>query len=125
MSEPGGISNDRKIFLVPAFRFSFSSFVTLKIIPVLYCQWIAIGAIGALTMLTGGIGMMRLGWSGEGFFLGLIWSVVYFFLWVIGDRVWMETIIVLFRIAENTSALVQAGRGGRPESWEGAKDTLV
>lgn len=63
--------------------------------------------------------------SGRAFFLGLIWAVVFFFPWVIDGRVWMETIIVLFRIAENTSALVRAGRGGQPESGEGAKDTLV
>jgi hypothetical protein len=37
----------------------------------------------------------------------------------------METNLVLFRIAENTSALVQAGRETWPESSEGAKDTLV
>lgn len=111
-----------KSFWSRLFDFSFSSFITLKIIPVLYGLWIAIGAIGALGMLTGGIGMMRLGWSGGGFFFGLIWAVVFFFLWVIGGRVWMETIIVLFRIAENTSALVRAGRGGQPESSEGAKE---
>ncbi|MGQ9498603.1 MAG: DUF4282 domain-containing protein, partial [Desulfotomaculales bacterium] len=77
--------NDRKIFLVPAFRFSFSSFVTLQIIPALYGRWVLIGAIGALSMLTGGMGMMRLGynWWGGAFFLGLIWAVVFFPL---GDR---------------------------------------
>lgn len=117
-----------KSFWSRLFDFSFSSFVTLKIIPVLYGLWIVIGAIGALSMLTGGMGMVHLGygWSGGAFFLlALIWAVVFFFLWVIGGRVWMETIIVLFRIAENTSALVRTGRGGQPESSEGAKDTLV
>lgn len=115
-----------KSFWSRLFDFSFSSFVTLKIIPVLYGLWIVIGAIGALSMLPGGMGMMHLGygWSGGAFFLGLIWAVVFFFLWVIGGRVWMETIIVLFRIAENTSALVRAG-GKVPESSEGAKDTPV
>ncbi|RPF46629.1 uncharacterized protein DUF4282 [Thermodesulfitimonas autotrophica] len=116
-----------KSFWSRLFDFSFSSFVTLKIIPVLYGLWIAIGVIVALGMLTGGVGIMRFGygWSGSSFFLSLIWAVVFFFLWVIGGRVWMETIIVLFRIAENTSALVRASRGGQPESSEGVKDTLL
>ncbi|HHW40244.1 MAG TPA: DUF4282 domain-containing protein [Syntrophomonadaceae bacterium] len=104
------------------FDFSFSSFVTLKVIKVLYSLWIAIGAIGALGMLMGK-GVMPFGYISAGvFLLSLIWAVVFFFLWVIGGRVWMETIIVLFRIAENTSTLVRAGGGGRPESSEGAKE---
>lgn len=114
-----------KSFWSRLFDFSFSTFVTLKIVPVLYGLWIAIGAIGALGMLIG-MGAMPFGYNSAGvFLLALIWAVVFFFLWVIGGRVWMETIIVLFRIAENTSALVRAGRGGQPESSEGAKDTLV
>ncbi|MGQ9712974.1 MAG: DUF4282 domain-containing protein, partial [Desulfotomaculales bacterium] len=81
--------NDRKIFLVPAFRFSFSSFVTLQIIPALYGRWVLIGAIGALSTLTSGVGVMHFGynWWGGAFFLGLIWAVVFFSLWVIGGRV--------------------------------------
>ncbi len=114
-----------KSFWSRLFDFSFSSFITLKIIPVLYGLWIAIGAIGALGMLaTGGMRRMQFSWWLGNFLFSLIWAVVFFFLWVIGGRVWMETIIVLFRIAENTSALVRAGRGGQPESSEGAKDTL-
>ncbi|MGQ9498599.1 MAG: DUF4282 domain-containing protein [Desulfotomaculales bacterium] len=99
------------------FDFSFSSFVTLKVIKVLYGLWIVIGVIAAMSTLTGGLGMMGImhfgyGWSTGAFLLSLIWAVIFFFLWVIGGRIWMETIIVLFRIAENTSALVEAGRGG-------------
>ncbi|NPV29808.1 MAG: DUF4282 domain-containing protein [Firmicutes bacterium] len=114
-----------KSFWSRLFDFSFSSFITLKIIPVQYGLWIAIGAIGALGMLaTGGMRTMQFSWWLGNFLFSLIWAVVFFFLWVIGGRVWMETIIVFFRIAENTSALVRAGRGGQPESSEGAKDTL-
>ncbi|WP_334109412.1 DUF4282 domain-containing protein [Thermodesulfitimonas autotrophica] len=82
-----------KSFWSRLFDFSFSSFVTLKIIPVLYGLWIAIGVIVALGMLTGGVGIMRFGygWSGSSFFLSLIWTVGFFFLWVIGGRVWMKT----------------------------------
>jgi len=40
------------------FDFSFSSFVTLKVIKVLYGLWIVIGVIAALSTLTGGLGMM-------------------------------------------------------------------
>lgn len=94
------------------FDFSFSSFVTLKVIKVLYGLWIVIGVIAALSTLSGGLGMMGYmhfgyGWSAGAFLLSLIWAVIFFFLWVIGGRVWMETIIVLFRIAENTSILVR------------------
>lgn len=108
-----------KSFWSRLFDFSFSSFITLKIIPVLYGLWIAIGAIGALGMLATG-GMMHFGWWAGRTFFSLIWAVVFFFLWVIGGRVWMETIIVLFRIAENTSILVRTNRG---EQFEGGPDT--
>lgn len=106
-----------KSFWSRLFDFSFSSFITLKIIPVLYGLWIAIGVVEAVAILTaGGLrSLVRFGWSGGSVFLSLIWAVVFFFLWVIGGRVWMETIIVLFRIAENTSILVRTGRGERSE----------
>ncbi|RDV83262.1 DUF4282 domain-containing protein [Ammonifex thiophilus] len=108
---------EEKSFWSRLFDFSFSSFVTLKIIPFLYGLWIAIGVIVSLSMLAGGASFMRFGYgfSGGSFLLSLIWAVIYFFLWVIGGRIWMETVIVLFRIAENTSLLVQASRGKQPK----------
>ena len=75
-----------KSFL-PAFRVSFFTVATLRITPVLYGLWIAIGAIGALGMLTG-MGVMPFGYiSAVVFLLALIWAVVFFFLWVIGGWV--------------------------------------
>ncbi|ACX52860.1 hypothetical protein Adeg_1771 [Ammonifex degensii KC4] len=108
---------EEKSFWSRLFDFSFSSFVTLKIIPFLYGLWIAVGAIVSLSMLVGGVGFMHFGYgfSGGGFFLSLVWAVIYFFLWVIGGRIWMETVIILFRIAENTSLLVQASREKQPK----------
>jgi hypothetical protein len=48
--------------------------------------------------------------SRGGFFpglMGLILTPIGALIWVIMARVWMEIIIVVFRIAENTSDLVQ------------------
>lgn len=68
-----------KSFWPRLFDFSFSSFVTLKIIPILYCLWIAIGVIGALGMLaTGGMRTMQFGWWLGNFLFSLIWAVVFF-----------------------------------------------
>ncbi|HDP34819.1 MAG TPA: DUF4282 domain-containing protein, partial [Candidatus Hydrogenedentes bacterium] len=42
--------------------------------------------------------------------LFLILSPVVFLLFVLGARIWCEMLMVIFRVAENTSRLVEQGR---------------
>jgi hypothetical protein len=93
---------ENKGLLGSLFDLSFSEFVTTRVIKVLFI----LGLIGA------GIGSLMFIWAGfsAGFLKGvlfLILSPLVFLLWTLGARIWCELIIVAFRIAENTSRLVE------------------
>ncbi len=87
------------------FDLSFSEFVTTRMIKVLYVLGIIGAAIGSLIMLGTGF---RNGF-GSGL-LALILAPLVFLLWTLLARMWCELIIVAFRIAENTSRLVEQGK---------------
>jgi len=86
------------------FELSFTEFVTPRMIKVLFVLAIIISAIGALLLLISGI-VEGVGAA----FLSIILAPIVFFLYVIMARIWLEVIIVLFRIAENTGRLVEQG----------------
>ncbi len=84
-------------FLKNLFDTSFSEFLTTKIIRVIYIIGIVFCGIGALIFL----------FSGDlNFFVRLIGAPVAFFLYVILLRIWLEVVMVIFKIADNTSKMV-------------------
>jgi hypothetical protein len=101
------------------FDFSFSTFVTIRVVRTAYI----LGVIGAglsslgIPLLALARAISRIEPSGvEPIFpplLALILSPVIFVLEVIVLRVALETIVVLFRIAENTRQIVVQGEGTR------------
>lgn len=93
-----------KGFFGGLFDLSFTEFVTTRVIKVLYVLAILLSAIGALGLLIGGIAR-----GGGTAFVAIILSPVAFLLYVLMARIWLEVIIVLFRIAENTNRLVEQG----------------
>jgi hypothetical protein len=86
------------------FDLSFSSFITTKIIRVLYAIGIVVAALLALGTLLGGFASDG---GGAAILGGVILAPIVFFFAVLAVRVYMEVIIVLFKIAENTSAIAQ------------------
>ncbi len=94
---------DSKGFFAALFDMSFDEFVTTRIIKLLFVLACVGALIMAFTMFVAGIA------SGDaaGFLISLIFAPVAFVVWVILARVWLELIIVAFRIAENTSRLVE------------------
>jgi hypothetical protein len=114
----------QKGFFASLFDMSFTEFVTTRIIHVLYIIAIVLAGIGALTILGSGFASGR----GAGILGGLVLAPVMFLFWVLCARVWLEVIIVAFRIAENTGRLVEQGGGGTaapgtsPESGPGTSD---
>jgi hypothetical protein len=93
------------------FDLSFQRFITLSVIKVLYLLGLALIALMWLIVVIGGFG--------QGFMAGLVALVVgslAALLYVIFYRVWLELIVVLFRIGENTSKLVEAA--GRPPAGD-------
>jgi hypothetical protein len=93
-----------KGFFASLFDLSFSEFITPRIIKLLFIISIIVSAIGAGMLLVSGLD------QGDGAaFFALIGAPLLFLLYVIMARVWLEVIMVLFRIADNTDQL--AGRG--------------
>lgn len=86
------------------FDLSFTEFVTTRVIKALYILAIVISGIVALGLFIGGIAK-----GGGMAFLAIILSPIAFFLYILMARIWLEVIIVLFRIAENTGRLVEQG----------------
>jgi len=87
------------------FDLSFSEFVTTRVIKVVFVLGIIAAAIGSLIML--GTGFKNGFGSG---LIALILAPLVFLIWVLMARMWCELIIVAFRIAENTSRLVEQGK---------------
>ncbi len=89
-------------FVGQVFDLSFSSFVTIRVVRVLFAFQILMAAIATFTFLLRGFA--------GGFFSGLmalIVSPVVFFLIVLVARLICELTMVIFKIGENTSALVE------------------
>ena len=87
------------------FDLSFTEFVTTRVIKVLFVIGIVFAAIGAVGLIVGGFA----GGAVKGL-VCLILSPLVFLLYVLLARIWCELIIVMFRIAENTSRLVDQGK---------------
>jgi hypothetical protein len=99
---------EEKGFFGKLFDLSFSEFITVSIIKVLYVIAIIVSAIGALVVLIGGFT------KGVGAAIGgIILAPLLFLLYVLLARVWMEVIMVLFRIAENTGKTAEQKQPGQ------------
>ena len=92
---------ETKGFFGRLFDLSFNEFITTKIITVLYvCAMVGAGVWG-LTILFGGFASKSFG----GILAGLVLAPIAFLVGTILARIWLETLIVLFRIAENTAKI--------------------
>jgi hypothetical protein len=98
-----------KGFFSALFDLSFSEFITTKLVKLLYILLIILVAIGLIVGIIGGLITMFT----DSFFAGLgtiVGTLLGAVIWLIMSRVWMELIIVVFKIAENTSDLVNLKR---------------
>ena len=95
---------ETKGFFGRLFDLSFNEFITTKIITVLYvCAMVGAGVWG-LKILFGGFATRSFG----GILAGLVLAPIAFLVGTILARIWLETLIVLFRIAENTAKIAGA-----------------
>lgn len=100
-------------FLESLFDFSFTTFITTKLIKVLYGLWIAGAGLTALFLIIAGFRAS----SGVGIVMLLFVAPLVFLLSVIYARVLLELIIVVFRIAEHAAEIAAQGR--RPPAADG------
>ncbi len=91
---------DAKSGLTLLFDLSFSEFVTTKLIKILFLIGIGLAGIGSIGLIVSGF-VAGVGWG----LLFLILSPVVFMLLVLLSRISCELILVLFRVAENTSKI--------------------
>ena len=102
---------EQKGFFASMFDLSFTEFVTTRIIKLLFILAIIGAALGAIVFLVAGF---RVG--GVNAAVSLILAPVLFFFYVLLSRIWLELIIVIFRIAENTGRLVEQGKRASGDS---------
>jgi len=93
-----------KGFFTSLFGLSFTEFITPRIIKLLFVLAIIISAIVALVIPFVGVFT-----GAPGAFLSIILAPLLFLLYVIIARVWLELIVVMFRIAGNIDKLAEHG----------------
>lgn len=96
--------SEEKGFLAQLFDFSFKSFITVKIIRILYLLTVIGAGLIGLVVLLYGFSFMNIS-KGAGFFLILLAPGI-FFLITIWARVLLELTVIFFRIEANTSELI-------------------
>ena len=97
---------EKKNVLALMFDLSFSDFVTTRVVKVLFIIGVVMTGIGTLlTVVAGFAGGFASG------FIALILAPVWFLLGTFLSRIYCELIIVVFRIAENTSIMAKQQSG--------------
>ncbi|MCA9935646.1 MAG: DUF4282 domain-containing protein [Ardenticatenaceae bacterium] len=102
--------DDPKGFFAALLDFSFSEFITTKLVKILYGLLLIIIAIAFLGGMVSAVVSI---FSRGGFLRGLgllCGTPIIALIYIIMARAWTELIIVIFRIAENTTELAEQGR---------------
>lgn len=118
MEQATGAAVDRReVDVQGALDLGFTRFITVRVVSVLYVVGLALLAIGALASIVTGFR----GGVGTGI-LSLIVAPLGFLLGALLLRVYLEIVVVLFRIAENTSAMAGRREGFGGSSGDGGAD---
>lgn len=96
---------DEKGFIGCLFDFSFTNFVTEKIIKILYVLAIVFSVLSGLAMLASGFNAMK--YSAAAGMFQIILAPVVTFLAIVWSRIMLELVIVIFKIADNTTKMVK------------------
>lgn len=102
----GGVPQQRGFF-GSLFDLSFTSFVTTKLIKLLFVLAIIASALGAIGLIV--YTNTRL--TPIPSWLGIVLAPIAFFLYVLIARVYMEIIMVTFRMVEYLREIAEQGRG--------------
>ncbi len=90
------------------FDFSFETFITPTIIKALFILYLVVVALMALGMVVVAftqsvvVGLLAL----------IIGVPIFGFIYILMGRVWLELVVIFFRIHENTDALVAQKKAG-------------
>ena len=100
-------------FFKRLFDLSFKEFITTKIVSFIFVVTIVLAGLFALGILISGLSK-----GGGAAFISLIMAPIAFFVYVLFARIWLELVIVVFRIAENTSTLVELNQEKKSQTPE-------
>lgn len=93
---------ESKGFVAALFDLKFRSFITLKFASLIYAIMIGVWALASLAIL-----FSFVGGGGLGVIVGLIGGPAVFLIGLSFSRIYLEVIVVLFRIAENTADMAR------------------
>lgn len=91
------IKQEAHTFLSSLLDFSFGSFITTKLVKLLYGAGIVLGALAGIVSIVGAF--MN---SVPAGLLALVVTPVVYVLGIIVLRIWLEIVVILFKIEENT-----------------------
>jgi hypothetical protein len=109
---------DAKGFLRSLYDFSFTSLITTKIIRFVYALLVIVYSVFAVIFFIAGLA------SGKpaGVFLAIIGVPIGYLIYVIILRIWMEILIVVFRIGDDVHAIRVGGSGPAQSGGVGPGD---
>jgi len=100
------------------FDLRFRNFITLKFVSILYAIGIVVAAIAALIFAFTGFR------TSFGFgIITLLISPIFFLVYVVLTRLWLEILVVIFRIADNTRRLVELKEDGDSDDADDDDDS--
>lgn len=100
--------------LAALFDFGFNRFITLSVVKVLYMLGMALIVLVSLAMIISAFSTGVLAGLGA-----IVLAPILALIYLIMLRIWLELVVVIFRIGENTTKLVEL-RGGTPATSGGA-----
>jgi hypothetical protein len=98
---------DTKGFFRSLFDFGFTSLITTRIIRVLYALIVIVYSLGAVILFITGLASGKAG----GILFAIIFVPLGYLIYLVLTRVWMEFLIILFRIGDDIHA-IRVGGGG-------------
>ena len=103
--ESPNVSSSSKSFFASLFDFGFNSFVTPKVVKVLYVLITIVVGLGALFLVFSGFRIN----AAVGLFFLIIVAPLFFFIYLALWRIALEIFIVVFRIADDLRAIRDRG----------------
>jgi len=106
--QPTSASEAKGLF-ASLFDFNFTSLITTKIIRFVYALFVILLTLGAIGFFIAGLATGK----AAGIFFALIMVPIFYLVYLIMTRIWMEFLIIVFRIGEDIRA-TRLGGGGYP-----------
>ena len=102
-------SDEAKGLLKSLFDFQFTSLITVKIIRFVYALIVILYSIGAIFFFAAAVSRG----GAAGILTGFILVPLGYLVYLILTRIWMEILIVVFRMGDDVHAIRQRGELGR------------